>query len=167
MSERELRRERPIQLERRPIRGPDSVSIHPDRDHPAREADSDPAPVAATRVVADLPRTPTADDREHESPTGPDQARALARDAAQVGYAVERAEVGVRAIVASRPLEAVELLRAERQGAHPLAHERALGARGGPACHERRPVGRQDAVSLLCHADGIEARAAAELEELA
>src|SRR6185437_14765496 len=95
----ELVGESSVEFPRRPVGSPDCASVHADGNHPARKADSDPRPVASPRVVADLPRTPPAYDGEDEPPASPDQTGALAGDGTQIGQAVERSEIGVRAIV--------------------------------------------------------------------
>src|SRR3981081_2651004 len=92
---REVALEPPIELAWRVVASPDSVFIHPDRHDITGKPYFHSRPVPLLRVMGDLPWAPAADHREHERTAGLQQTRACSRYIGQVGYAIERTEIGI------------------------------------------------------------------------
>jgi hypothetical protein len=95
------------------------------------------------------------------------QTGAFARDRREVGHAVERTKIGIRAIERAFPLQSVQLVRADGERAQ--RGRRALAARAFDRAlhHLPRPVGRGDVVPEPGHADRIQSGAAAEVDQAA
>src|SRR5262245_40103920 len=128
MLERELAPERAIELARPVVARPDRALVHADRNDAPREAHAHARSLAAAYVVRDFPGTNPPDHGEHERAAGPQEARALARDGGEVGHAVERPEVGVRAVVLAVARQLVQLVRADRDSVDPLRNAVSDGA---------------------------------------
>src|SRR5580700_2936558 len=161
-----MRREGLEELARRVVARIHVLAVHADAYNAARVAHLDPRPLAAKEIVSDLPGADAADDGEHESAARPQQARALARDLSELGHTVQGAEIRVGPVKHLRPGEPPELVSPYGERLHAILHPLTRSTLAGTLHHARRPIGRRDAMALLCHAHGIKTGAAAEIEEV-
>src|SRR6185437_6990040 len=163
----ELARERAPELPRPVVVRPDSVPVHADRRESSREPHFGPSPAAAYAVVQEFPRAQPADHRKDEGAAGLDQARALSRHPRQVRHAIQRAQIGVRSVVDPIALEALELVTPDHHRSNAVAELLALSPLSRPLHHAGRPVDRRHVMTETGHADCIEARATADIDEAA
>ena len=120
MLEREVRFEGRVELARTVVASPDRVVVHLNGDGAARETHDRPAPAALPQVVRNLPGADPADHREHQGAARLQQARAFVRDVGEVRDAIERAEIGVGAIVATLAVQTLQLVGSDGDRAHAL-----------------------------------------------
>src|SRR5690348_15783403 len=116
-AQREMLGKGPIELAWKVITGPDRVTVHADRRHPACGPNPCAPEATAQRIVADLPRTDPADHRTHQFAAGPQQTRALGRRCFEIGYAVERSQVRIDAVEFA--FEPVKLMDSDVPGVDP------------------------------------------------
>src|SRR6266404_563516 len=167
MLEREVAPERPAELSRRVIARPDSVLVHAYRHGVAREAHFQPRPAPPQRVMDDLPWTYAPDYREHQRTAGLQQSGTCARHIRQIGYAIQRTQIGVRAVKTAFTLEALKLMRADSHCLDAIGHRLLTRAFGGTGNHLRRPVRGGYSVSEPGHTNGVQARAASKIDHSA
>src|SRR5258708_1316778 len=165
--EREVRFERSIKLAGTRVARPKGVIIHAYGYHIAGEPYSRSSPAPTPQVMRKLPRAEAADHREYKRGARLEQARTFARYVGQVGYAIERAEIGIGTIIDALPVEALQLMSAHRNRPYPIGQVLAFRTVAGPLYHLRRPIGGGDMMSDLRHADGIKASAAAQIDQSA
>src|SRR6202789_1450819 len=139
--EREIRFEGSIELAWTVVAGPDGVIIHADGHDIARKAQFRPSPTSTPQIMSKLPRADPADHREHERASGVEQARTFPRHVGEVGNAIERAEVRVRAVKHALAFQAVQLVSTHGERSYPIRQVLALGTVAGPLHHLRRPIG--------------------------
>ena len=159
----EVRLERRVELGRRVVAGPDGAAVHAHGDGFARKAHGQSLPAALPGVVGDLPGAPAANHREYQPAPRPDQACALGGNRRQVGYAVERAEVGVGTVELTFARQALQFMRPQRVDVD--RQPGLLGPLAGARHHARRPVGGRDLVTLTGQVHGVQAGAAAQVDE--
>src|SRR6202050_5122307 len=109
--ESEVPLERPIKLARTVVARPDGVLVHSHGHGVAGKAHLDARPVALPQVVDHLPRANAADDAEYERAPRREQPRALAREIREIGHAIERPEIGIRAVIGALSFPPVKLVR--------------------------------------------------------
>src|ERR1700722_11409806 len=112
--EREVRLERSIKLARTIVARPNGVIVHAYGYHIAGEPYFRSRPAPTPQVMRKLPRAEAADHCEYKRAAGLEQARTFARHVGQVGYTIERAEIGVGAIIGALPVEALQFVSANR-----------------------------------------------------
>src|SRR5262252_2944414 len=113
VDKRELALERLVELARRVVVRPNGLPVEAHRDDVARKAYLHPGPAPAPQVIGNLPRTQSADHREHQRASRPQQAGAATRYIGEVRHAVQRAQIGICAVKGALTLESVELVRAD------------------------------------------------------
>src|SRR5258707_1196870 len=165
--EREMRFEGSIKLARTIVARPYGVVIHVYGYYIAGEPYSRSGPTPTPQIMCKLPRAEAADNCKYKRAARLEEARTFSRHVGQVGYAIERAEIGIGTIIDALPVETLQFMSAHRDRPYPIGQILAFRTVAGPPYHLRRPIGSSDMMSDLRHADGIKASAAAQIDQSA
>ncbi len=95
----------------------------------------------------DFPRADTPDHCEYERPARFKQPGAFTRHVRQIGHAIERAEIGIRAVIDAFAGQALQFVSADCYRLHKRCHVFSFGTIPRPLHHLWRPVGCRDVMA--------------------